>query len=71
VAAEHAVAGDADGRVVAGVAVGLAVSDTDGHLGRQPGDLEDDRVVRLEGGGQRLGVGMAQVGEVTAEGGVR
>lgn len=69
-AAEDAVAADADGGVVALVAAVLAVADADHHLGGEAGDLEDQRVVRLEGRGQRLGVGVAQVGEVAAERGV-
>jgi hypothetical protein len=70
VAAEHPVAADTDGRVVALVAAVLAIAETYGHLRGEAGDLEDDRVVGLQRGRQRLRVGVAQVGEVAAERGV-
>lgn len=69
-AAEDTVAADADGGVVALGAAVLAVADADDHLGGQAGHLEDHGVVRLEGRGQGLGVGVAQVGEVAAQRGV-
>lgn len=69
-AAEDPVAADTDGGVVALGAAVLAVADADHHLGRQARDLEDQRVVGLQGRRQGLGVGVTQVGEVSAEGGV-
>jgi hypothetical protein len=52
------------------VAVGLAVAEADRHLAGHAGDLQDDRVVRLQRRREGLRVGVTQVGEVSAECGV-
>lgn len=69
-AAEDPVAADADRGVVTLVAAVLAVAEADHHLGGQAGHLEDQRVVRLQGRRQGVGVRVAQVGEVATERGV-